>query len=297
VRWEAAAVAIPGGHWCPGGPPVLTQGRNGNGWPAGIRKIGWSQGKPGETQRCYGDDERHRDRNGANHDICARMNVWTPIAGEQALWIKKEVDHGRDGWVRDWHISYKRMSPNQFADDLESGSKHDISEAEDVRGFWWRFGGTAVSHQFGPISTYIPLRSALDRTCDPGVMSCPQVLDAEWTNSYNAAHLRLEKGQIEFLMSQVEVADACQSTGCSAVSCGSMIDNCGNSIWCGECQCQSTGCPPGSCEWQVDNCGSSLYCGDCGISPTCNGDGYCDIFADECAANCPSDCSTGEFCQ
>ncbi len=271
-------------HYCPGGPPILTQGRNGNGWPAGIRKIGWSQGKKGETQRCYG-DATGKDLNGDNIDVCARTDVWTPTTGSQALWIEKKVDVFPDGLSRDWHIYYKRMAPNQFGDDLESGSKHDISEHPDVRGWKWGFSGTAEFHQYGPIGTYIPLRSALDRTCDPAVTSCPQVLDAEWTNSYNAAHRRLEKPQIDWLVAQLDASYACQSTGCSAVSCGWQTDNCGNSIWCGECQCQSTGCPGGSCGWQTDNCGSSLWCGECQCQSTGCPGGSCGWQTDNCGSS------------
>jgi hypothetical protein len=32
-------------------------------------------------------------------------------------------------------------------------------------------------------------------------------------------------------------------------------------------------------------------------SPSCNEDGYCDVYAGECAANCPTDCVSGELCQ
>ena len=283
-------------HYCPGGPPILTQGRNGNGWPAGIRKIGWSQGKMGETQRCYG-NATGKDLNDVYVDVCARTDVWTPTTGSQALWIEKKIDLLPDGLARDWHIYYKRMSPNAFADDLESGSKHGISESPEVRGWKWGFSGSAEFHQYGPISTYIPLRSALDRTCDPGVTWCSQVLDAEWTNSYNAAHRRLEKPQIDWLVAQLDASSVCQSTGCPAGSCGWQTDNCGNSLWCGDCSCQSQGCPAGSCDWQTDNCGNWLWCGDCNPNPYCNGDGYCDVYAGECASNCPTDCVSGELCQ
>jgi hypothetical protein len=144
-----------------------------------------------------------------NIDVCARTDVWTPTTGSQALWIEKKVDLLPDGLSRDWHIYYKRMEPNAFADDLESGSKHDISESPDIGGWRWGFHGSAEFHQYGPISTFIPLRSALDRTCDPGVTWCPQVLDAEWTNSYNAAHHRLEKPQIDWLVAQLDASHTC----------------------------------------------------------------------------------------
>ncbi|HSN56112.1 MAG TPA: hypothetical protein VLT32_15665 [Candidatus Sulfomarinibacteraceae bacterium] len=67
----------------------------------------------------------------------------------------------------------------------------------------------------------------------------------------------------------------CSQTG----SCPAGYNSLGASFDCSPCckakPCQSTGCPAGSCGWRTDNCGSSIFCGQC--APTCGamGGDYC----------------------
>jgi hypothetical protein len=208
---------------CPGGPPVLTQGRNGNGWPSGIKKIAWSQGKPGETLRCYGDI---RDSNADGKSLCPNTSgPWTPAAGDTFLYINKYSvnigDFGDGWWWIDRYLRYRREQPFRFNDDLESGGKHNVlkTEPEIVYRTLFRFKGVGDFNQYGPIGTFIPLRSALDRDCDPAVGSCPKVMDAEWANSYNAAHTRIEKPVVDWLLQQLDNVQ----TGAPLSDGGSMI--------------------------------------------------------------------------
>jgi hypothetical protein len=210
---------------CYGGPPVMTQGRNGNGWPSGIKKIAWSQGKPGETQRCYGDS---RDYNVNGLSLCpGTSGPWTPTDGSTFLYINKySVDFGNmfDGWITiDRNLVYHRERPFAFNDDLESGGKHNILRNETTARYIFRLKGYGVLTQYGPVSTFIPLRSALDRDCDPTVGSCPKVMDAEWANSYNAAHTRIEKPVVDWLLQQLDNVQngAPLSDGGSMVGLGS----------------------------------------------------------------------------
>ena len=69
--------------------------------------------------------------------------------------------------------------------------------------------------------------------------------------------------------------DYCSQTG----SCPGGYNSLGASNDCNPCcktkPCTSTGCPAGSCGWRTDNCGTSIYCGEC--APTCGamGGDYC----------------------
>jgi hypothetical protein len=113
---------------------------------------------------------------------------------------------------------------------------------------------------------------------------------ASQTNSYCANIEYCDPNQRQTCLSQGGQWDAvscscqmgCQSTGCPGGSCGWQTDNCGRSLWCGDCPCQSTGCPGGSCGWQTDNCGTSLWCGDCPCQSTGCPGGSCGWQTDNC---------------
>jgi hypothetical protein len=69
--------------------------------------------------------------------------------------------------------------------------------------------------------------------------------------------------------------DYCSQTG----GCPAGFNALGPSYDCATCcatiPCQSTGCPAGSCGWKTDNCGTSIYCGQCAPSCGAMGGDYC----------------------
>jgi hypothetical protein len=73
---------------------------------------------------------------------------------------------------------------------------------------------------------------------------------------------------------------SCQSNGCPGGSCGSITDNCGKTLWCGEC---GASCGDGKCAPYVEDSWNCLK--DC--PPVC-GNGTCDN-GETCSA-CPSEC-------
>src|SRR5205085_2331659 len=64
-------------YLCQGGPPIAFMDPDGTvGWPDGPKRIGWSQGKFGETNRCYG-PELGRDINADGLDGCPYRRDFT----------------------------------------------------------------------------------------------------------------------------------------------------------------------------------------------------------------------------
>ena len=65
----------------------------------------------------------------------------------------------------------------------------------------------------------------------------------------------------------------------TAASCPSGYNSLGASGDCTTCcktkPCRSNGCPAGSCGWKTDNCGESIFCGQCAPSCGAMGGDYC----------------------
>ena len=206
-------------HSCEGGPPILTQGPNGDGWAPGIKRIAASLGTPRESNRCYG-DATGNDLNGSYRDVCPERDAWVPRAGDLWLHIKITTALG-DGAKRDVRLGLD-------SEDLEAGGRHDsiVNVHEKRRGGWFHaIHYSADSHQFAS-GTFIPLRSALDTTCT----GCASAMSDTWVHGYNATHTAVSSRRGSYNMSVVDWlrthlegrTPACQP---SAEICGNGVDD------------------------------------------------------------------------
>jgi hypothetical protein len=166
---------------CQGGPPVLTQGANGDGWAPGVKRVGWAQGTGSETSRCYG-DRTGKDLNGDYQDVCPERDAWVPRDGDEWLWGRIKtypVDI-----IKDVHLLLRRRvsPPHYYNDDLEPGSRNDLVFNPSFLGSA-AASGNLSTHQFAS-GTFFPVRSALDQACQ----ACPSALHDVWTNRYSATH-------------------------------------------------------------------------------------------------------------
>jgi hypothetical protein len=68
------------------------------------------------------------------------------------------------------------------------------------------------------------------------------------------------------------------------VTCGTVPDQCGDTLSCGPCGFDSGGCPPATCQQlglncgaAGDQCGNVIQCGTCAAPDTCGGGGFPDV--------------------
>jgi hypothetical protein len=175
---------------CEGGPPVTTQGPNGDGWPPGVKRIAISQGTPRESNRCYG-HATGKDLNGDYRDICPDRDAWVPQPGDE--WANLRLATS---------IGSKTLRVHFDSEDLEAGGRHDTTFSIHAKGWAGPFNSihwAADSHQFAS-GTFIPLRSALDTTC----ATCASAMSDTWVGGYNAAHRAVSSRHGSYNMSVVD---------------------------------------------------------------------------------------------
>jgi hypothetical protein len=274
----------PTAHTCAAGPAVLKLG-DGTGWPAGVKRIAWSQGTLDTgTGQCYGD---YRDLNGDAEDICPNRGADT--FGYGFNWLNIKIN----AYTDKAHY-YEKFCNRNCADDLEPGSKHD-SVFTGVAGSKFLWTGTYDQRAHG--GTFIPSRSALDRACP----TCAIPFDDYWFHAYNAAHRALTQQPGRYGMSVVDWLNGHLSTAWSNGGCvGNVGQSCdgADSDMCyeGAIQCDGTcGDTSGSTgevcsDWTDNDCDGLVDegCVECG-------DGICSP-GETCQADCISSCYPRFIC-